>query len=72
MAEAKVQALEAERDAVLAALEESGRKRGETLALLDKAVVALRGCMHCHDCTCGECDHIRAVLAEIEGGKKDD
>lgn len=41
-AEAKVQALEAERDAALAALEESGRKRGETLALLDKAVVAMR------------------------------
>ena len=57
-------AAERERDAALAALEESGRKRGETLALLDKAVVALRGRMHCHDCTCGECDHIRATLAE--------
>ncbi|MEY4863771.1 MAG: hypothetical protein RLZ51_1866 [Pseudomonadota bacterium] len=66
-AEAKVEAVEAERDAAIAALEESGRKRGETLALLDKAVVALRGRMHCHDCTCGECDHIRDVLAEIEG-----
>jgi chromosome segregation ATPase len=34
---------------------------------LAKAVEALRGRMHCHDCTCGECDHIRATLAEIEG-----
>jgi predicted nucleic acid-binding Zn-ribbon protein len=36
---------------------------------LAKAVEALRGRMHCHDCTCGECDHIRATLAEIEGEK---
>jgi hypothetical protein len=36
-------------------------------AKLAKAVEALRGRMHCHDCTCGECDHIRATLAEIEG-----
>jgi hypothetical protein len=34
---------------------------------LAKAVEGLRGCMHCHDCTCGECDHIRTTLAEIEG-----
>jgi hypothetical protein len=36
---------------------------------LAKAVEALRGCMHCHDCTCGECNHIRSTLAEIEGEK---
>ncbi len=34
---------------------------------LAKAVETLRGRMHCHDCTCGECDRIRATLAEIEG-----
>ncbi len=63
--QARIEALERERvlDAKLLA---------DTQALLDKAVAALRGRMHCHDCTCGECDHIRAVLAEIEGGKKDE
>jgi hypothetical protein len=71
VAEAKVQALEAERDAALAALEESGRKRGETLALLDKAVDALKTIAHLAD---GERvgGIARAVLAEIEGGKRDD
>lgn len=38
----RIQQLVRERDAAIAALEESGRKRGETLALLDKAVDALR------------------------------
>ncbi len=38
----------------------------ELEAKLAKAVETLRGRMHCHDCTCGECDRIRATLAEIE------
>ncbi|CAB4157890.1 hypothetical protein UFOVP681_52 [uncultured Caudovirales phage] len=65
-AEAKVQALEAERDAAIAALEESGRKRGETLALLDKAVVALRRIADAADRK-HVGDIARAVLAEIGG-----
>ena len=73
VAEAKVQSLEAERDAAIAALEESGRKRGETLALLDKAVVALRKAADGLDGYVGHGygDYLRDVLAEIEGGKKD-
>ena len=35
-------------------------------AKLTKAVEALRNRMHCHDCSCGECEHIRDVLAELE------
>jgi chromosome segregation ATPase len=71
---AKVEALmKAERDAAIGALEESGRKRGETKALLDKAVVALRDALDAwdnHNKT-GDMmqgywvDDARAVLAEV-------
>ena len=69
--EERIETLEMVRDAVLAALEESGRKRGQTEALLDRAVDALRTIAHLAD---GERvgGIARAVLAEIEGGKKDE
>ena len=67
----RIQQLGRERVAAIAALEESGRKRGETLALLDKAADALKTIAHLAD---GERvgGIARAVLAEIEGGKRDE
>ncbi len=66
----RIEQLGRERDAAIAALEESGRKRGETEALLDTALEALRYYASCpiHDIR----EVARAALTEIEGGKKDD
>ena len=94
-AEAKVEALERERDKArkyrdaYAECDRIGTQAVRDLeARLDKAVVALRGLIdHAHNCEkelteelhhadfCGESlplTKARAVLAEIEGGKKDD
>ena len=51
----------------MAERDRASARLAECEARLSKAVEALRNSMHCYDCTCGECDYIRTVLAEIGG-----